>query len=1387
MTDSPRTQIEALRTRQEKIYLSSPKELISHSNQERQTRRDYRGREILELLQNADDAAYEAGRPGRLLFRLSPDRLIVANTGVPFTLDGIESVVVSHASPKQFSRQRHIGNKGLGFRSVLNWTERPLIRSGPYAVAFSPEYAAKRIEGLTAESDTLRVHWTDLERSRAGKSAAPILRFPHIPDTDGAESVLAQALLTEGYDTVLVFPFLGRDEDTDPYEALREQLNDLGPEALLFCRQLSQVIFEEVDGETKSWEVDREIGSPLLPLTTLNRVCLSVGGLMQLWTVHSRADSLPPDLARIAPDTPDYEVAVAIPDVSLGSDHRLCAFFPTDERVPSLCLLHATLLLEANRKHPVADDVINEWVLKALAQLWVEAAEQQASEVPERGLALLEGVDKISEGLLKLGFRDHVLEAARATAIFPRLDGTRVEANQAVRPPKAGWVDLLSPDWSPEALTPEAEEAAPGLLSTLDFGWYSDDELTYRLERWGRQLSPSAAGRVLGHALAMNALPSGPPALLRLETGAVAERSLTTYMPKEGARVELPSWVTDFAFLSTEFVEAVREAAGLKTVRALVDRMESEGYSVREFNAGGVTRHLVQALEGLPHDSGISPLDATRDVLRTLLPLVEAEPDGRDLPIAVPVITESGSITPARACYLGPSYPRGVVLDGMYGPLGMDEFVAGPRVLGLPADSARVELFLIRLGTAAQPRPVKVVYPHQVGDGEGYKRFVLESLTYPYQAGDVAIGTAEQALHETHVLFHNLTMPERWADVLQSGNPNAILSYLASYGEHHLSVGGQPGAQVGVMRHGQHKARFRDDVRFPSPALFLLRSSTWIPCSDGTRRRPAEVAVTPNVRRHLAGFLGEPVFDTDGPFLRSFAGRELVRDVLSRLGAFHSFADLDVHSRFDLLRSLPQSDPQGRHAPSIYGALLEEHTLTADTDVVQAFASGGVMWGRRGETEGYFPVRSLRYATEASIPGPVKRQVPLVALPPRKNAADIEALFGVGRLARDDYSVAIDNTLTVIQPWSDAAERWFRSFVPVLYGYRLSARADDSRDRRRFTNVRVRVCQRLACTVEVGEDIASDLMDEPFTAMTVEDTLFVVSHQPEFAPDPLFCDALSDALADHLGVPGEASSLAGFLLCGSPTVAISLLDRRTGGRGRELYERALTQLDWPEEVPQPISLPRPSPKPGENEPETPGPGDDVISQPPEEPQGRLEDGTFVPGGAPKRNHRGRVEWRQHAPTERNQRPRTVAQETLTLQVAEEFELQAGRFPVKVHAVVGALAFGCDLVSFDSEMDRDEAMAAGAVDPSRVARFIEVKGRSSRTGAVELTENEQKAAYERGDRFFLYRVFVSDGEMVELGILGNPATSEAFRVVTRYEYLLVDSNRTEWFVRGLTAE
>ena len=83
---------------------------------------DYAGRFLYELVQNAYDAQPREATAGRIHVLLDPDAgehgvLYVANTGTPFDADDFRAICEIAQSSKRPGQG--IGNKGLGFRSVL--------------------------------------------------------------------------------------------------------------------------------------------------------------------------------------------------------------------------------------------------------------------------------------------------------------------------------------------------------------------------------------------------------------------------------------------------------------------------------------------------------------------------------------------------------------------------------------------------------------------------------------------------------------------------------------------------------------------------------------------------------------------------------------------------------------------------------------------------------------------------------------------------------------------------------------------------------------------------------------------------------------------------------------------------------------------------------------------------------------------------------------------------------------------------------------------------------------------------------------------------------------------------------------------------------------------
>lgn len=225
-----------------KVFSNDPDELIGSFNREKTHAKDYHGRELLELIQNADDAGIGFSEQNKLLLRLTDHALFVANTGIPFSPDGIKSLMVSDNSPKQLLRTKCIGYKGLGFRSVLGWASAIVIISGKLSIGFNEKLAIKWLQNLRNESSKVYHKIKKFEDSGilnpiATLSIPYLLSSNNIRETDLKQiHIESQNILREGYDTVVCLLFKYPDKTK---KQVQNQINSLSNEILLFLQRLS--------------------------------------------------------------------------------------------------------------------------------------------------------------------------------------------------------------------------------------------------------------------------------------------------------------------------------------------------------------------------------------------------------------------------------------------------------------------------------------------------------------------------------------------------------------------------------------------------------------------------------------------------------------------------------------------------------------------------------------------------------------------------------------------------------------------------------------------------------------------------------------------------------------------------------------------------------------------------------------------------------------------------------------------------------------------------------------------------------------------------------------------------------------------------------------------
>ena len=159
-----------------RVYLTDSNIILEDYLKEKEKIEEYNGRQLLEMLQNADDEAITE-KEKTCFIKLTENQLTIANNGRKFSQGGIESLMYSNISPKVLE-QNKVGHKGLGFRSILSWANNITIKSYDFAVEFSETNAKEFLKTLIKENPEIESQLNSKEKNE--KYPIATLRCPRI-------------------------------------------------------------------------------------------------------------------------------------------------------------------------------------------------------------------------------------------------------------------------------------------------------------------------------------------------------------------------------------------------------------------------------------------------------------------------------------------------------------------------------------------------------------------------------------------------------------------------------------------------------------------------------------------------------------------------------------------------------------------------------------------------------------------------------------------------------------------------------------------------------------------------------------------------------------------------------------------------------------------------------------------------------------------------------------------------------------------------------------------------------------------------------------------------------------------------------------------------------
>ncbi|MFF4231123.1 sacsin N-terminal ATP-binding-like domain-containing protein [Streptomyces sp. NPDC001820] len=317
----------------------------------------YRDRLVVELAQNAADAAARAGVRGRLRLNLRPGTatdpavLVAANTGAPLDATGVESLSTLRASAKREDNESAVGRFGVGFAAVLAVSDEPAVIGRHGGVRWSLAEARE----LTQQAAQASPGLGDELRRRDGH--VPLLRLP-LP---------AEGTAPEGYDTVVVLPL----RDGAAIDMVERLLAGIDDALLLTLPGLAEIVIETPSGVR---ELKRSVHGAYVHIQD------STQGDRR-WRVVSHGGSLEPALLADRPVEerlrPYWSVTWAVPVDDEGAPARprtapvVHAPTPTDEPLGVPALLIASLPLDPTRRHP-APGPLTDFLVRRAADSYAE-------------------------------------------------------------------------------------------------------------------------------------------------------------------------------------------------------------------------------------------------------------------------------------------------------------------------------------------------------------------------------------------------------------------------------------------------------------------------------------------------------------------------------------------------------------------------------------------------------------------------------------------------------------------------------------------------------------------------------------------------------------------------------------------------------------------------------------------------------------------------------------------------------------------------------------------------------------------------------------------------------------------------------------------------------
>lgn len=1020
-----KNQIEAEINKIKRKYVDSAAEIVRSYNQENSLSRDYEGRQIYELLQNADDAS--SGIDGKVQISFDGRTLSVSNTGAPFSFAGVKSLLYSYTSPKQIQKNK-IGCKGLGFRSILSWAKQVTIASKDFCIQFSKEYAREFYSTIINEHPDLIEEIRELT-----EDAYPIaiLTCPKILDENQ---------LADGFSTSIIL------ECIDGIGNLIErQITSLEFEELIFLPNLNEIEIKCNNYHKSFYKIVEK-----------NEVIIETKNLLTgkddcaRWLLFRKTGCV---LSNDGKEK-NYEFTVAYDPERKHTGEVLYSYFKTDIKMHYPALIHGTFELTSDRNNLQKGSLINSKLMDILSDFLVQTAIDISQKTKECNYDPLRMV--ISANLDHLLVSTYSLdkklkEKAKGKKILPTISGKYVSILENPFYSDFGFDKVLySKDF--ENLMPVTDdrdiksyiknELKIGFMNYRDFCAALNDSIdSYSLQKKVDLIC--LIDKQFEHEIRDDIFPH---LLEDINNTIIANNDQVYLLPSENQLIDLPKW-SEIRFFSNEMENMLINALGIKSRRLLKDKLAR--YHLDEYSFDRLIRGVV-----VQTDSSVDKVNRCNDVIKWLWKYY----DNTETPlpiddIKIKVVCRDGVVRNAKECYLGKEFfnELGDRLVSVFS----DSFISPSIFDSEIKDSKHVQRFLEWLGASKYPRMIKKALSGKERDDylkHCNKLFVQsDGCEYSYKdfttINTVVVGCFEQ--------FDLLLTKSNFNDLLAWFMTDEIINSRLNVTTEEKN----PDSRITGLPGKKQNIREVKPSSMKSYLLWRLSESEWIPGKDGIKKRPRYCSFYDD---ELSPIITVP--DINYSHLKKILGRNCKKEadaILNKLGVVDVFQELDKHIIYEVFFNLCKIDTGCKIGKGLYRKILKfglpVEEYTNDNKTHDDFVKNGTVLVKSENVKKYVPVSDAFYADKKIFSNDILKSFNMLDVDRRSGEDKIQKLFGVKPLKCSHIDVAEEPTIHFL---NEKFQVEYIQFLPFVYACRIEMK-NAKKDCRILKSTKIVLCSQL--------------------------------------------------------------------------------------------------------------------------------------------------------------------------------------------------------------------------------------------------------------------------------------------------------------------------------------